>query len=156
MYELIKEDNKEISKWHPIAYPVKRKKTNEYYKKAIKDKNNCQFVIKDKKTEEVMGCLGLVKEEINNSATIGYWIGKEFRNKGYVTEATRAVIDFLFTKWKVMRIEIRAEEKNVPSQRVIEKCGFKYEGTKRMAALNGHKRYGNSKMYSIIRAEWKR
>ena len=156
MYQLIKQDNKEISKWHPIAYPVQKKKTDEYYKKAIKDKNNCQFVIKNKKTKEIMGCLGLVKEEINNSATIGYWIGREYRKKGYMTEATQAVINFCFEKWKVMRIEIRAEEKNIPSQKVIEKCGFKYEGTKRMAAYSGLKEYGNSKMYSIIRPEWKR
>ncbi len=156
MYELLKEDNKEISRWQPIAYPIKKKKTNEYYKKTMKDKNNCQFVIINKETNEIMGCLGLLKEKINNSATIGYWIGKEYRNKGYVSEATEAVISFLFTKWNIMRIEIQAEEKNIPSLKVIEKCGFKYEGTKRMAALNGHKQYGNSRMYSIIRPEWKK
>ena len=91
-----------------------------------------------------------------HSATIGYWIGKKFRKKGYMTEATQAVIAFCFEKWKVMRVEIAAEEKNNPSQRVIEKCGLQFEGIRRMGTYSGLKKYGNLKVYSILKLEWEK
>lgn len=155
MYALIRKDNKELSRWTTIPYPTNRKKTYDFYKKGMKSKNHCIFVIINEETKKVMGGIDPVKEERNNNVTIGYWIGKEFRKKGYMTEAAQAVINFCFKKLKVMRIEITAKDNNLASQGVIKKCGLKYEGTKRMGAYNGLKQYGNLKMYSIIRPEWK-
>lgn len=155
MYALIKKNNEVLSQWLPISYPVERKETYDFYKKAMNDKNQCQYVIRDKKTKEIFGALGITKNELNNNATLGYWLGKEYRKKGYMTEAVQAVLDFCFTKEKVMRIEITAHEKNTASQCVIEKCGLRYEGTKRNAVRNGYKEYGNVKMYAILLDEWK-
>lgn len=153
---LIKQDNKEFSRWTSIPYPFNKKKTLDFYKKALKKKNECIYVITERKTKQIFGQLHAIRNERVHSATIGYWIGKEFRKKGYMTEAAKAVIAFCFEKWKVMRIEITAEERNKASQKVIEKCRLKFEGIRRMGTYSGLKEYGNLKVYSIIRPEWKK
>ncbi len=156
MYALIRINNAELSKWLPIDYPAQRKKIADFYKKAMKDKNQCQYVIKNKKDKEIIGGLGLIKNELNNNANIGYWLRQEHRRRGYMTEAVQALLHFCFLKEKMIRIEINAHEKNIASQHVIEKCHLKYEGTKRMAVRNGYKEYGNIKSYSILLSEWKK
>ncbi len=55
-----------------------------------------------------------------------------------------------------MRIEIAAEEKNNPSQRVIEKCELQFEGIRRMGTYNGLKEFGNLRVYSILKLEWEK
>lgn len=103
-----------------------------------------------------MGVIHPTKKAINNCISIGYWIGVDFRNKGYMTEAVKSVIKEAFKDKTVQRIEITASEKNIASQTVIKKCGLKYEGTLRNAAYNGFRQYGNLKMYSIIRNEFEK
>jgi RimJ/RimL family protein N-acetyltransferase len=44
---------------------------------------------------------------------------------------------------------------NVPSQRVLEKNGFKREGELRKRFFN-HGQYRDEYMYSLLRAEWQK
>ncbi len=150
---LIKEDNKELSLWTTIPFPITKKKVVEFYKETRKKKNETIYIITNKATKESMGVIHPTKKAINNSIGIGYWIGLDFRNKGYMTEAVKSVIKEAFKDKTVQRIEITASEKNIPSQIVIKKSGLKYEGTLRNAAYNGFRQYGNLKMYSIIRED---
>ena len=40
------------------------------------------------------------------SGAIGYWLGKEFENRGIITKACNTIIDFGFTQLALERIEI--------------------------------------------------
>lgn len=153
IYKLIKEDNKALSHWTTIEYPITKNKIREYYQNAKKN-DDFIFTIRSKTTKEIMGSINFLHKRGNNSGTIGYWIGKWHRNKGYTTEAVKRIIEYGFKEKRVVRIEITALEQNIPSQTVVKKCGLKYEGTQRMAAYNGLKEYGNLQMYSILRDEW--
>lgn len=154
IYQMIKEENKDLSKWTTIPYPITRKKIKEYYQSAKRDDDSI-FIIKNKEGE-VMGSVNFVYRKKNNSGTIGYWLGQAYRNKGYMTEAVKKIMEYGFKRKKVVRIDITALEQNIPSQTVIKKCGFVYEGTQRMAALNGLNQYGNLQMYSILKDEFER
>ena len=59
------------------------------------------------------------------------YIGSEFQCRGYATEATKAVITYGFDKMNLHKVQICTKTINAPSKRVIEKCGFTYEGTLR-------------------------
>ncbi len=155
MYDLIKNDNKELSLWTTIPYPITKKKIKQYYQSAKKNDETI-FTIKNKKTKELMGSIGFMYNARNNNAAIGYWVGKKFRNKGYVTQAVEKMLEYGFRKRKVNRIEITAMEKNTASNRVIEKIGFVYEGTLRLAGYNGLKQYNDIKIYSILKEEWEK
>ncbi|SON57584.1 ribosomal-protein-L7/L12-serine acetyltransferase [Hartmannibacter diazotrophicus] len=59
---------------------------------------------------------------------LGYWIGEEFWNRGYATEAAQAAVDFGFSLARHARISVSCRVTNAASRRVIEKCGFQYTG----------------------------
>ena len=63
----------------------------------------------------------------DNEGDIGYWVGKPFRNRGYVTEAVLSLIDFAFNELKLNRVWCSYYEGNFPSLRVMEKCGFIFD-----------------------------
>ena len=61
-------------------------------------------------------------------AHIGYWIDRNFANRGYTTEAVKLVSDFGFNQLGLHRIEINVRPENDASCRVAEKAGFEFEG----------------------------
>lgn len=55
-----------------------------------------------------------------------YAISSEYQNNGYATKANKGLIDYLFKKTNVNVLNAIALIKNLPSNKVIEKCGFIY------------------------------
>ena len=66
--------------------------------------------------------------------SLGYVLGEEQWGKGYMTEAARAVLRFGFEEQGLGLITVNHFANNRRSRRVIEKCGFYYEGTLRQGA----------------------
>jgi ribosomal-protein-alanine N-acetyltransferase len=65
-----------------------------------------------------------------SSATLGYWISKEFAGRNITPYAVALVIDYLFDALALHRVEIDIRPENVPSIRVVEKLGLRKEGLK--------------------------
>ena len=55
---------------------------------------------------------------------IGYGVSPTYEHHGYATEAVRALVDWAINREDVESVEAEADENNVASQRVLEKCGF--------------------------------
>ncbi len=89
---------------------------------------------------------------MNELLEIGYAIAPDERGKGYCTEATRLMVDYLFLSMDVSRIQAATSTNNKGSQRVLEKAGFTIEGTIRKH-VRGERR--DAYLYSILREEWK-
>ncbi|MGO1674020.1 MAG: GNAT family N-acetyltransferase [Canibacter sp.] len=64
------------------------------------------------------------------SAQIGYWIAQEYAGQGAMPTAVALTVDYLFGALGLHRVEICLVPENVPSQRVVEKLGFRHEGTR--------------------------
>jgi RimJ/RimL family protein N-acetyltransferase len=85
---------------------------------------------------------------------IGYSLVPSERGKGYCTEATQLMVDYLFLSKETMRIQAQTDPRNVASHKVLEKVGFKKEGTLRKSFfMRGEWR--DAYIYSILREEWK-
>lgn len=113
--------------------------------------------IREKETGKVVGSIGLEpdrRREDVASMEMGYSLAEEAWGKGYMTEAAKAVIDYAFQEYNLVALGICTGPENKRSQRVIEKCGFVYEGRQRKGyhLFNGIDR--DNLMYSIIREEW--
>ena len=59
---------------------------------------------------------------------IGYWIDKNYANRGFTTQAVMAVTDYAFAQLNLHRIEINVRPENAASKRVAEKAGYIFEG----------------------------
>ena len=84
---------------------------------------------------------------------IGYALVPSERRKGYCTEATQLMIDYLFLSKDIARIQATTHPKNVISQKVLEKVGFKGEGTMRKCYFCRGE-WTDMFLFSILREEW--
>ncbi|MEQ9764027.1 GNAT family N-acetyltransferase [Streptococcus jiangjianxini] len=75
-------------------------------------------------------------KEDTQTAEIGYILGKDFWNEGFMTEALKAVIASLFEKTAINRIQAVFDTENPASGKVMTKAGMSYEGTLRQASIN--------------------
>jgi len=87
-------------------------------------------------------------------AEIGYALSPEYWNKGLMTEAMIVMIKFGFENLNLNRIEALCNVENTASERVMQKCGMKYEGTIR-EHIYVKEEFHNLKLYSILKSEFK-
>lgn len=126
------------------------------YIRRTQEEGEMRWAICLRESGECIGQIAYYKvDRKNNCAELEYCIGVPFQNKGYVTEAAKAVVDFGFSDMELHKLRICRRSKNPRSGRVIEKCGFVYEGTFRDAVFVGGE-YQDMLCYSILRHEWKR
>lgn len=85
-------------------------------------------------------------------AHIGYCIGKAWWRKGIMSEALKAVMDYLFDEVGMNRIEACFDPNNPNSGRVMAKCGMKYEGTHRQSGRN-NQGICDEAFYAILKSE---
>ena len=113
-----------------------------------------QWAIVEKKSGMVVGVISSVgSNEKLESIHIGYALGYEWWNKGYVTEALHEVIRFFFEEVGANRIESQHDPENIGSGKVMLKCGMKYEGTLRDADWS-NRGIVDAATYSILRREY--
>jgi RimJ/RimL family protein N-acetyltransferase len=86
--------------------------------------------------DEVAGSIGLNRyDALWRSSNLGYWVRSDLAGQGIATEAGTAVVPFAFDRVGLNRLELVADVDNLPSLRVAEKLGFRFEGTKREGAF---------------------
>lgn len=85
----------------------------------------------------VIGGVGMHnKDHATNRADIGYWICAEYEGKGIVTRSVTALVDYLFTKVGLNKVEIRYITANRRSAIVADRLGFRIEGIIRKSFMN--------------------
>ncbi len=70
-----------------------------------------------------------------HSADYGYVLNRRFWGHGYATEASRAIVDWVFSVPSVWRLSATCDTANVASARVLEKSGLSREGLLRRAII---------------------
>ncbi|MGE6310657.1 GNAT family N-acetyltransferase [Bacillus cereus] len=106
---------------------------NQAFLDAVKTTSNIeghslQLGIFIKDINECIGwcCTGIKEELPSPNREIMYAISSEYQNNGYATKANKGLIDYLFENTNVDILNAIALINNVPSNKVIEKCGFTY------------------------------
>lgn len=89
-----------------------------------KDPKTIRFVITLKDCDEPIGIIDVVNY-IDGDPEIGYCLSKKYWNQGLMTEAYEAFVKYLFDIG-FAKVLIKAVVENIGSNRVIEKCGFKF------------------------------
>ena len=86
------------------------------------------FAITHKHNGRIVGCISLVVTKRFRRGELGYWIANGLWNKGYATEAGRAVVAYGFEQLGLHKIEAIYLKRNPASGRVLHKLGFEPEG----------------------------
>jgi ribosomal-protein-alanine N-acetyltransferase len=85
---------------------------------------------------------------------IGFFVDKEREGQGYVTEAVRAVMGFLFEHLKAHRVRMECDDTNVRSRRVAERCGMVREGHIRENKRNPDGKLSGTLHFGLLKKEF--
>lgn len=113
-----------------------RKLLKEYY-----NNNRIQYFFVKDLNNEVIGFMYYKYEKRFNAFEIGGAITPDKRGRGYGYTAHRILIDFLFRKKKVQRIQAIVSIKNLPEIKILKRCDFSFEGKLKKAGRTSSKIY---------------
>ena len=87
------------------------------------------FAVVDRASGSVIGNVGFKgSPDENGVAEIGYGIVPSFEGRGFATEAAAALVTFAFAEPDVRCVRAHTLPTRNASTRVLEKCGFNFEG----------------------------
>ncbi len=127
-----------LTVWEPqwsrdeLTRSAYRRRLRQYQREMRDDQGHAFFVFRKGDATLVGGLtLSNIKRGVAQSASIGYWMGLPYVGNGHMTDAVAAIIPFAFGTLGLHRLEAACLPHNGPSSRVLEKTGFRREGTAR-------------------------
>jgi ribosomal-protein-alanine N-acetyltransferase len=134
-----------LTKWEPVwaedelSRGAFRRRIKRYQKETRLDSAYVFFLFRES-DDALMGGLTLsnVRRGVTQCCSLGYWIGARFARKGYMHDAVRALIPFVFATLGLHRIEAACLPENEASRNLLAKLGFREEGlARRYLMING-------------------
>lgn len=120
------------------------------------------WAVEEKSSGHIIGSVGLHRDkaravEMNVVQSLGYVFSAAVWGRGYATEAARRVLRYVFCEMEnpPELISISHYHFNEKSHRVIQKCGFKFEGVIRKAAVVPAHGLCDCWKYSMTEREWR-
>ena len=120
------------------------------FQKALED--NPFIILKKDGTK-----IGLIFQFTNQpygTLEFGGFLVPSERGKGYGTEATQLMVDYLFLSKDIVRIQTATNVRNIGAQKTLKKVGFQMEGVIRKSQLVRGV-WNDFYLFSILREEWK-
>jgi [ribosomal protein S5]-alanine N-acetyltransferase len=88
------------------------------------------------------------------SAYLGYHIGADFAQQGYMTEAIALMLRYAFADLRLHRIEANIQPGNVASIALVKRAGFLKEGSSRRYLKMGG-RWRDHERWAILAEDWR-
>jgi RimJ/RimL family protein N-acetyltransferase len=161
-FDLIDKNRNYIEKTFPVTVSscIDLKITKEFIAKNIqieKEKTGCYFYVRNLKTNNLIGYLGIKKIDYHISkCELFYFIDKDFEGKGIISKAVSEVIDFCFKELKMNKIFICTSKINLGSQQIALKNGFIHEGTLREEFKNYEGVLEDINYYGLLKSDYER
>ncbi|MGL4343856.1 MAG: GNAT family N-acetyltransferase [Cellulosilyticaceae bacterium] len=115
------------------------------------------WAVEEKTTHKVIGSVALMKDSKRNTKRVkmlGYALSQDYWGQGMMVEAAKKVMQYGFEEQKLKLISSGHFAFNTRSKRVLEKCGFKFEGILRCALANYDEGEYDEFCYSITSREY--
>lgn len=124
-----------FSDWPDAPKRAQVERSIKWMCKAFTRGTACAWIIEDRASGQLLGAIRFNRiNKYARVAEIGYELNPSAWGKGLMSEAVRAVIQYGFEDLSLNRIEAWTLPGNLASDRVLEKAGFRYEGTLRQRA----------------------
>jgi ribosomal-protein-alanine N-acetyltransferase len=148
-----------LTPWEPVwaddelTRGAFRRRIKRYQKETRLDSAYVFFVLRESDNALLGGCtLSNVRRGVTQCCTLGYWIGARYARQGYMTEAIRALIPFVFRTLGLHRMEAACLTGNEASKGLLARTGFQQEGlARRYLLINGQ--WADHLLFSLLADE---
>ncbi|HET6872377.1 MAG TPA: GNAT family protein [Sporolactobacillaceae bacterium] len=154
-FEIMSKD--EVTQYYGMS-SLKRieeaQKIIETFRTTFESKRGIRWGVEFKTTGELVGTVGL-----NNLATwskkaeVGYELHPDYWGQGLTTEAVKEVLRYSFHELDLYRMGAVTFPQNGASIQVLNKLGFKKEGTLRGYLYQNNQSHDAS-IFSLLKPEW--
>lgn len=145
----------EIARWVTIPQPFLQADSEAFIQNSLtmwRDGTGAPFAIVDAATDRLLGAVTRFGPE-GHQATFGLWLAPEARGRGVGTRALRLVADWTFATTAAIRLDTFIMVGNEPSNRMVERAGFRREGVLRAWDLHHGGVPVDCVVYSRIRGD---
>jgi [ribosomal protein S5]-alanine N-acetyltransferase len=135
-----------------LPYPYTENDAKDFINAMLNEDVNTKYAFAITVDNKVVGSIGVFRMDNIHSRTaeMGYYVAEDFWGQGIGTSAIKQVSSFIFSNTDIIRIFAEPFAYNNASCRILEKCGFYYEGTLRSNAIKNGKVI-DMKMYSLVK-----
>jgi aminoglycoside 6'-N-acetyltransferase len=112
-----------------------------------------QFALERQADGVVVGDVALRLDGDGRNGEIGFTLHRWARGHGYATEASIAVLEYGFTELNLHRFEASIDPRNTASAKVLDRLGFRLEGTLIESYWLGDVVTDDAR-YGLLRREW--
>lgn len=156
--ESVTENIEHLRPWMPWVYaepePIEEKVQRLKRFRGLFDLGeNFVYGIFNPEDTKLLGGTGLHPRIGERQLEIGYWIHKDYVNRGLVTECTAALVKVAFELIHVHRLEIHCDPANLASAAIPRKLGFTHEGTLR-EKTSFLDRWSDSMVWGLLESEY--
>ena len=148
-------NNKSVSKFlrDSFPYPYNEKNALQWINFIQHSKSEYAFAIAS--NIEVIGSIGIVPDrDVHRfNAEIGFWLGEPFWNKGIISKALKVFTKYVFSEFDFNKLTANVFEGNDASKIVLEKTGFRLEGTLRKSVFKANSFY-DLYIYGLLKEDF--
>ncbi len=104
---------------------------------------------------EAVGSVAFINIE-GHKAQLSYWLSPDYWGKGIVSEAVKLLLSFGFVMLPLERAYGYVYSENTASARVLQKCGFRFEGTHNREwrkVIDEEVKFFDSNFYAVLRSD---
>ena len=156
----LRQDSRDfLTQWEPTwarEHLTRKAFTNRVYwaQRSIANQTAVPLFLVRRSDDMLLGAITLdnIRRGPAQAGTTGYWIGQPFARQGFMKEAIDAVVHYAFRTLDLSRIEAGCLPENTPSRRLLEQCGYKYDGVAQ-SYLQIDGRWRNHVLYANLRAD---
>jgi len=133
------------------------KKLFKIWEEEYSDLKTFRWIVELKDSHDLIGTIDVPSKKFIDygALEIGYCYSEKYWNKGYGTEALKAVIKYLFEECDSDVIFAACLENNPASGKVMQKCGMIFEGKLRGRIVDKDGIRNDLLYYSITKDEYK-
>ena len=135
-----------------FPYPYGLPQAEDWIRLVTSLDPECNFAIAI--DDEVVGGVGIMLQgDVHaQTAEFGYWLGEEHWGKGIMSSVVRQMSDYFFAHFDLVRLYATVFAWNPASAKVLEKCGWVFEGRSRKSVFKDGK-YCDQLLYAKIKGE---
>lgn len=148
-------NNKEVYKYNNVPHIRRKKDAIRLIKQleyAYELEEKVTWGIEDRTSKDIIGIIGISDISISNrKVEISYIIKKECMGKGIMKECIKVLLDELFSKYNLKRIEANIYIKNISSINLCKSLGFEEEGLRKKYIYNiNTRKYMDTYIYAMV------